>query len=54
MAMCISKVPFSTKRICENSLLHGVTTVVTDPHEIGNVAGSTGLDFMIDDAKKRR
>ncbi|WP_270608605.1 adenine deaminase [Enterococcus thailandicus] len=34
------------------SVLHGVTTVVTDPHEIGNVAGSTGLKFMLEDAKK--
>lgn len=34
------------------SLLHGVTTVVTDPHEIGNIAGSTGLEFMIEDARQ--
>lgn len=33
------------------SLLHGVTTVITDPHEIGNVAGETGLHYMITDAK---
>jgi len=29
---------------------HGVTTVITDPHEIANVAGSEGIQFMIDDA----
>lgn len=29
---------------------HGVTTVVTDPHEIANVAGKVGIDFMLEDA----
>ena len=29
---------------------HGVTTVVTDPHEIANVAGTIGIDFMLEDA----
>ncbi|AZN41151.1 adenine deaminase [Paenibacillus albus] len=29
-------------------LLHGVTTVVTDPHEIANVAGTDGIQFMLD------
>jgi adenine deaminase len=29
----------------------GVTTVVTDPHEIANVAGIPGIRFMIDAAK---
>ncbi|MGR9047078.1 adenine deaminase [Halobacillus faecis] len=32
-------------------LPHGVTTVITDPHEIGNVLGSDGIQFMLDDAK---
>ena len=31
---------------------HGITTVVTDPHEIANVSGKDGLRFMIEDAKK--
>ena len=30
-------------------LPHGVTTVITDPHEIGNVSGKEGLRFMLDD-----
>lgn len=30
---------------------HGVTTVVTDPHEIANVSGKEGIQFMLDDAK---
>lgn len=29
----------------------GVTTVVTDPHEIGNVLGLAGIRFMLDDAE---
>lgn len=32
-------------------LLHGVTCAITDPHEIANIAGVTGLDYMIADAK---
>lgn len=31
---------------------HGVTTVVTDPHEIANVAGRIGMDFMLEDAAR--
>ncbi|TCP24514.1 adenine deaminase [Scopulibacillus darangshiensis] len=29
---------------------HGVTTAVTDPHEIANVAGEGGIRYMLDDA----
>ncbi|PTX64678.1 adenine deaminase [Melghirimyces profundicolus] len=32
-------------------LPHGVTTVMTDPHEIANVSGTDGLQFMMDDAE---
>ncbi|HJJ68953.1 MAG TPA: amidohydrolase family protein [Methanocorpusculum sp.] len=32
-------------------LQHGVTTVIADPHEIANVAGTAGIDFMISDAE---
>jgi adenine deaminase len=28
-------------------LPHGVTTVIADPHEIGNVSGSEGIDYML-------
>ncbi|SDN43451.1 Adenine deaminase [Psychrobacillus sp. OK028] len=31
-------------------LPHGITTVITDPHEIANVAGVEGIQFMLDDA----
>ena len=32
---------------------HGITTVITDPHEIANVAGAEGIQFMLEDAKKQ-
>lgn len=32
-------------------LPHGVTTVITDPHEIANVSGTAGLSYMLDDAR---
>lgn len=32
-------------------LPHGVTTVITDPHEIANVAGADGIQYMLDDAE---
>jgi len=31
---------------------HGTCGVVSDPHEIANVLGIEGVEFMIDDAKK--
>ncbi|HET7628506.1 MAG TPA: adenine deaminase [Bacillales bacterium] len=30
---------------------HGVTTVVADPHEIANVSGADGIQFMLDDSE---
>ncbi|WP_377887257.1 adenine deaminase [Alkalihalobacillus sp. R86527] len=33
-------------------LPHGVTSVVTDPHEIGNVLGVEGISFMIEDSEQ--
>jgi adenine deaminase len=32
-------------------LSHGVTTVITDPHEIANVAGVKGIDFMLESSE---
>ncbi len=32
-------------------LAHGVTTVITDPHEIGNVSGAEGIAFMLDQSE---
>ncbi len=33
-------------------LPHGVTTVITDPHEIANVSGTAGLEFMLKDSEQ--
>jgi len=30
---------------------HGTTTVIADPHEIANVAGAAGIEFMVREAK---
>lgn len=32
-------------------LSHGVTTVITDPHEIGNVSGAEGISFMLNQSE---
>ncbi len=32
-------------------LAHGVTTVITDPHEIGNVSGTEGISFMLNESE---
>ncbi|MEH7124898.1 adenine deaminase [Bacillus sp. JJ1773] len=32
---------------CNVVLPHGVTTVMADPHEIANVSGTAGIDFML-------
>lgn len=34
------------------AVIHGTTGVVSDPHEIANVMGTKGVDFMIEDAAK--
>ena len=34
------------------AVVWGTTTVVTDPHEIGNVAGIKGIEFMLRSAEK--
>ena len=35
----------------KTALLHGVTSLIADPHEIANVLGQAGIKFMIDSAK---
>ncbi|GLB61339.1 adenine deaminase [Cytobacillus sp. NCCP-133] len=32
-------------------LPHGVTTVIADPHEIANVSGSSGIDFLLESSE---
>lgn len=34
------------------SLPHGITSVIADPHEIANVAGTDGIRFMIENARQ--
>lgn len=33
-------------------LKHGVTAIATDPHELANVAGVAGIQYLIDDARQ--
>ena len=40
------------QRFAEKALLHGVISVVADPHEIANVLGVDGVKYMINDAEK--
>ncbi|MFC0186838.1 adenine deaminase [Fictibacillus aquaticus] len=35
------------KEFAKVLLAHGVTTVITDPHEIANVSGTKGISFML-------
>ncbi|BBI33304.1 adenine deaminase [Cohnella abietis] len=38
-------------RFAEAVLVHGTTTVLTDPHEIANVLGERGVKYMVDAAE---
>ena len=33
-------------------VMHGVTTIIADPHEIANVCGVDGMDYMLEDGEK--
>ena len=33
--------------------VHGTTTVIADPHEIANVLGSSGIEYMLQSAEKQ-
>lgn len=39
------------KEFSKAVLPHGVTTVIIDPHEIANVAGTKGISFMLEDSE---
>ena len=39
-------------RFAEAAVPHGTTAVVSDPHEIANVLGMKGIEFMLEDASK--
>lgn len=36
----------------EATIPHGTTAVISDPHEIANVMGLEGIEFMIEDSKR--
>lgn len=40
----------SPSRFAEAVVPHGTTSVVSDPHEIANVMGTRGIEYMIEDA----
>ena len=39
------------KEYYKSALRHGITSMVIDPHEIANVFGKAGIDFMINSSK---
>lgn len=42
----------SPSRFADVVVPGGVTTIVTDPHEIANVKGKEGIQYMLDDSEK--
>ena len=39
-------------RFAHEAVKHGTVGVVTDPHEVANVAGMPGINFMVEDARQ--
>lgn len=39
-------------QFAKSAVVHGTVACVSDPHEIANVLGTSGVDFMIEDGKK--
>jgi len=44
----------SPQEFAKVAVTHGTVAVVADPHEIANVAGVDGIDFMIQDSKQSK
>ena len=42
---------FLPSKLAAALLVHGTTTIVSDPHEIANVMGLKGIRFMLDDSR---
>nr|MBN1229162.1 adenine deaminase [Anaerolineae bacterium] len=40
------------REFAKGVLPHGITSVITDPHEIANVLGLEGIHFMLEDARR--
>ena len=49
--MHIESTMVTPSRFSQIAIKHGTVAVVTDPHEIANVKGIEGIDYMIDDSK---
>lgn len=47
----IESTMLTPSELAKISLKHGTTSIVADPHEIANVCGKTGIDFMIESSK---
>ena len=43
----------SVSQFARAILPSGTTTVVADPHEIANVLGTTGIDYMLESARNQ-
>jgi len=43
----------SVSEFTKSVLSHGTTTIVADPHEIANVSGKKGLDYMLESAENQ-
>lgn len=50
--MHIESSMLTPSRYAEVALKHGTTSVIADPHEIANVMGVDGIEYMLDDAKR--
>ena len=46
--MHIESTMLTPSELAKISLAHGTTSIVADPHEIANVCGKNGIDFMIE------
>ena len=40
------------RRVCATVVRHGTVATVSDPHEIANVMGAEGIEFMIADGQR--
>lgn len=47
----IESTMMTTTELARVSLLHGTTSIIADPHEIANVCGSTGIQYMLEASK---
>ncbi|MFD0713086.1 adenine deaminase [Paenibacillus sp. GCM10027626] len=48
----IESTMLTPREFAKVSLQHGVTSVITDPHEIANVAGTKGIQYMLEQSEE--